>query len=286
MGVIIDTPKIRMEIKFVSVESLFIHEETIPQALQQLIQDLTVEGILKHPIIVDTETNVVLDGMHRVAALKRLECKIVPVCNVDYKNPEIELFAWYREFNGNSSFDILLEKICSEEQFDPAQTSSTQAHELVNSRNAMAALALGETAFLLSPNTQLTIKEIYDKIAAIEIKAQQLQYSIIYSTETDALKSLQEHIRPVLLVPSLTKEEVVESALKHQLFTQKTTRHVVPARPLFTNVPISWLKTVNLKEANRQLDIHLNSKRIIKKDPGAIIDGRRYEERAYLFSDP
>lgn len=285
MGVIIDTPKIRMEIKFVSVESLFTHEETIPLALQQLKQELIEEGILKHPIIVDTETNVVLDGMHRVAALKSLECQIAPVCLVEYNNPAIELFAWFREFSGNSSFTQLLEKICTEEKYDRYELPSSQAYEEIKTRNAMAALAYGESAFILKPDTKLTIKEIYDRIAKIEIIAQNLHFSIIYSTEKDAIQSLNSTTRPVLIVPSLTKEEVVESALKKQLFTQKTTRHVVPARPLFTNVPISWLKNSNLEEANQQLDSHLNSKRIIKRDPGAIIDGRRYEERAYLFSN-
>ena len=160
-----------------------------------------------------------------------------------------------------------------------------QAYELVNTRNAMIALANGKNAYLLTPKTSLTIKEIYDKIAEIEIIAQKMGLAILYSTEADALQSLQTESRSVLIVPSLTKEEVVEGALQHQLYAQKTTRHVVPARPLFTNVPISWLKTSDLEEANQQLYAHLNSKQIIKKDPGSIIDGRRYEERAYLFSD-
>ncbi len=285
MGVIIDTPKLRMEIKFVSIESLFTHEETISTALEQLKQELLNVQILKHPIIVDSDTYVVLDGMHRVAALKSLDCKIVPVCLVDYQNPAIELFAWFREFDGNYQFNHLLEKISLEGQFKKIRTSSIQAYELVNTRSAMAALANGKTAFVLNPKASLTIKEIYDKIAEIEIIAQKIGYNIIYSTKADALKNLQSENRPVLIVPSLTKEEVVECALQHQLFAQKTTRHVVPARPLFTNVPISWLKTTDLEEANQHLNAHLNRKQIIKKDPGSIIDGRRYEERTYLFSD-
>ena len=285
MGVVIDTPQLRMEIKFVAVESLFIHEETIPIALEKLKQELLEEGILKHPIIVDKETYVVLDGMHRVAALKILNCKIVPVCLVDYQNPAIELFAWYREFEGAAPFENFLERLGNEEKFNQSQILSIEAREVVDKRNALAALAYGNTAFLLTHNTSLTIKETYDEIAAIEIIAEEIGYEIIYNTEADALQQLQFKSRPVLIVPSLTKKEVVEGALKHQLFTQKTTRHVVPARPLFTNVPISWLKTTDLEKANEKLYTHLNSKQILKKDPGSIIDGRRYEERAYLFSD-
>jgi hypothetical protein len=136
----------------------------------------------------------------------------------------------------------------------------------------------------LTPQNSSTIKEVYDIIAEIERLAQGKGFKIIYSTETDALESLQSERRPVLIVPSLTKEEVVESALQHILFAHKTTRHVVPARPLFTNIPLSWLKEENLEDANQQLFTHLKSKRIIKKEPGSIIDGRRYEERAYIFT--
>ena len=285
MGVVIDTPQLLMEIKFVTVESLFTHEETIPVALEQLKQELLDEGILKHPIIVDNDTYVVLDGMHRVAALTSLNCKIVPVCLVDYQNPAIELYAWYREFEGSAPFESFIKRLSCEAKFNQSQISSKKASEVVDKRNAMAALAHGDTAFLLSHKTPLTIKETYDTIAAIEIIAEELGYEIIYNTEADALQHLQSEHRSVLIVPSLTKKEVVESALQHQLFTQKTTRHVVPARPLFTNVPISWLKTSDLGTANEKLYAHLNSKQILKKEPGSIIDGRRYEERAYLFSD-
>lgn len=285
MGVIIDTPQLRMEIKFVSVDSLFIHEETIPAALEKLKQELLEEQILKHPIIVDAETYVVLDGMHRIAALRSLECKIATVCLVNYQNPAIKLFAWYREFDGTLPFNVFVDRIRLEGHLKLQKTSSMQAHEKVNKRLAMAAIAFGRTAFFLVPITSLTIKELYDKISEIEIIAQKIGYDIIYSTETDALESLQSESRPVLLVPSLTKKEVVECALKHHLFAHKTTRHVVPARPLFTNVPLAWLRTTNLEEANQQLFAHLNAKRIIKKNPGSIIEGRRYEERAYLFSD-
>ncbi len=285
MGIIIDAPQLRMEIKFVSIESLFKHEKTIPTALEQLKQELLDEQILKHPIIVDADTYVVLDGMHRVAALEKLECKIAPVSFVDYQNTAIELFAWYREFDGNLPFSNLLETITLEGKYDQLKISSIQAYKVVNTRDAMTALANGKTAFALIPKISLTIKEIYDKIAAIEVFAQKMGYSVIYSTEADALKSIESGNRPVLIVPSLTKDEVVHYALQHQLFAQKTTRHVVPARPLFTNVPLSWLKTANLKKANKQLFAYLNSKQIIKKDPGSIIDGRRYEEPAYVFSD-
>jgi len=286
MGVIIETPQLLMEIKLVSIESLFIHEETIPAALEQLKQDLIDEKVLHHPMIVDRKTLVVLDGMHRVAALKDLGFQLAPVCLVNYHNPTIELSAWYREFKGEISFSDFAKSLSRQLSFDLKPTTSDNSIEQVDSRKAIAALALGTQAYLLTKPNVLLIKDVYDEIAKIESLARQLNYQILYTAGVDALKSMQKRIRSVLIVPALTKSEVVESALNHQLFIQKTTRHLVPARPLFTNVPLSLLEYTDLNKANQKLAEYLRKKHIVKQDSGTVINGRRYEERAYIFTDP
>ena len=285
MGVTIETPQLKMEITLVSIDTLFIHEETIPTALEQLKQELLEEKILHHPMIVDSTTLVVLDGMHRVAALMRLGYKLAPVCLVDYQNPAIELSAWYREFAGKLDFTDFAHLLSRQLSLTKLETTADNAIEQVNSRKAIAALAFGDQAFLFTTPRQLTIKEIYDEIAKTESVALQSNYQILYSTEKDALKSIQNRTRPVLIVPSLSKNEVVESALKRELFTQKTTRHVVPARPLFVNVPLNWLEDTAIDNANKRLAKYLKKKRIVEQNSGIVINGRRYEERAYIFTD-
>ncbi|MFW9830244.1 MAG: ParB N-terminal domain-containing protein [Candidatus Thorarchaeota archaeon] len=285
MGVIIETPQLLMEIELVSIDSLFIHEETIASALEKLEKEIVAEQILKHPIIVDSDTLVVLDGMHRVAALRTLNYKLAPVCLVDYQNPSIEVNAWYREFIGDLSLSEFSKEISAKDLLDTVQTSSNKAFDLVKNRKTIAALAIGKNAVLLNSTHNLSIKEIYDEIAKIESLGQELGFKLIYSTESDALQSIESALRTVLIVPSLTKKEVISSALNQEIFTQKTTRHVVPARPLFVNVPLHWLEQSNLEIANQRLRAHLKKKQILKKSPGTIINGRRYEEYTYLFSD-
>jgi hypothetical protein len=286
MGVTIETPQIKMEITLVSIDALFIHEETIPAALEQLKQELMEEKTLHHPMIVDSKTLVVLDGMHRVAALRNLNYKLAPVCLIDYQNPAIELSAWYREFDGKVTFSNFAGSLSHHLSVKSEEITTDKAIELVNSRKAIAALAFGDQAFVFTTPTPLSIKATYDEIAKTESFAQQSRIQIVYSTEKDAIESIKNQIRPALIVPSLTKKEVVESALKRELFTPKTTRHVVPARPLFVNVPLAWLKDKDLKNATKRLIQHLEKKRIIEQNSGIVINGRRYEERAYIFTDP
>ena len=52
------------------------------------------DKVLKKPIIVDKNTNVVLDGHHRLIALKELGCKKIPVIFVNYGSRKIKVFSW------------------------------------------------------------------------------------------------------------------------------------------------------------------------------------------------
>ena len=85
------------------------------------------------------------------------------------------------------------------------------------------------------------------------------------------------------MAPRITKRDVVTTALSREVFVHKSTRHVIPARPLFVNVPIEWLN-MDLKEANKLLLEHLSKKKLRHLPPGQTLD-RRYEEELYVFSD-
>jgi hypothetical protein len=58
------------------------------------MKEIEVDGILKRSIAVDENSNVVLDGHHRLRALKELGYTKIPVKFVDYNLPEIIVHAW------------------------------------------------------------------------------------------------------------------------------------------------------------------------------------------------
>jgi hypothetical protein len=77
------------ERRIVLIEELKGHESIDPDYLDALTEEIRADGILKKPIVADERTGVILDGHHRVAALRRLGCSKVPVCFVDYSSPRI-----------------------------------------------------------------------------------------------------------------------------------------------------------------------------------------------------
>jgi uncharacterized protein (DUF1015 family) len=275
-------PKIRLEIKLEKVENLNIHEEVIPDILHKLTEDIRADDLFKHPVIVDSKTLVVLDGMHRVAATKNLGCRFIPVCLVDYENPHIKVGCWCRVINHSSNLKKLV-RSTRDTEFVVEECQREKARKLVDERKAIAVIMASSKCFAVY-GPQKNIVEIYEAIKQIELKLGSHGYSIGYDTESDAQKKVSSgETLSMLMAPSVSKKDVVEVALRGEVFAHKTTRHVIPVRPLFVNVPLEWLKgTLTLKKANEILVDHLTKKQITRLPPGQIID-RRYEEELYVF---
>jgi ParB-like chromosome segregation protein Spo0J len=79
----------RSRIRMVQISLLRGHERLDAQHLLHLKAEIKSDGILKRPIAVDVNTNVVLDGHHRIGALRLLGCSRIPVLYVDYESPKI-----------------------------------------------------------------------------------------------------------------------------------------------------------------------------------------------------
>jgi hypothetical protein len=75
----------------IDLDELKEHEEIRPSYLEELKNEILSDGILKMPIAVDKKTYIILDGHHRLHALKKIGCKRIPVILFNYQSPEIEV---------------------------------------------------------------------------------------------------------------------------------------------------------------------------------------------------
>ncbi len=75
---------IKIRICLADISSLKAHERTDEKRLKNLKDEIWFDGIIKKPIVVDEKTNTIIDGHHRVEALKMIGCTKIPVCYVDY----------------------------------------------------------------------------------------------------------------------------------------------------------------------------------------------------------
>jgi hypothetical protein len=279
----IKSEKLDLEITIVDITSIHMHEETIPEFVQRLAAELLKDKILKDPVIVDEKTFVVLDGMHRAAALRMAGCIRIPVCLVDYDNPSIKVETWYRAFSRQNE-----EKLIKELMHMSIQTHAATIQEAkvnLEKRTAAAFIATTKECIIVrSPARDL--RQDYQLVTEIEHMAKRLGYEVSYETESDAFRKLKEENAPAILgPPPIRKEDVREFGIRDDLLPHKATRHLIPTRPLGVNVPLEMLqnKNMELEEINRKLMESLKKRRLQKLEAGSVIENRRYEEQVFLF---
>jgi len=78
-------------IELVELNRLKPHEEVDSAYLKELTEEIESDKILKFAIAAEKDRNIILDGHHRVAALKELGCTKIPVVFVNYRSSDIEV---------------------------------------------------------------------------------------------------------------------------------------------------------------------------------------------------
>jgi len=81
-------------VKLVPIIALRSHERVIEEHVEELMRQLLRDGRLYYPVLVDEATMVVLDGHHRVEALKRLGARNIPALLVDYSSDVVRVDSW------------------------------------------------------------------------------------------------------------------------------------------------------------------------------------------------
>jgi len=106
----------------------------------------------------------------------------------------------------------------------------------------------------------------------------------VYETEEKALELLDMgQVDAVIPTPRLKKLAVIEAAKTGKIFAAKTTRHIIPKRPLDLRVPLDILRTETPIEIARNKVKLLLSRRKKVLSRGENFNSRPYEESVYLF---
>ena len=283
LGFKLDTPGLELQLRLEDLAKVRIQEEIIPELLDKLVSEMKSSGKVRDPVIVDSNTLVVLDGMHRVAALRKLGCRYLPVCLVDYQNPKVRVGCWYRTIRGEvneSKFLDLFRLLGLSAEPTPLENASKALEE----HRASAALLTKDTCYMLTGESG-EIRESYALVKRIELALKEEGVGVDYENELDAVRRVRSgEVAATLMVPGVRKDKVIEAALSGNVFAHKTTRHVLSARPMHADVPLEWLKGDRpLEELNHMLIEHLSKRRVKRLPKGALFEGRKYEGELWIF---
>lgn len=288
---VIEREDLRLELEIAQVDSLLLHERILPGAADKLLLEFKNLVNLEDPIIVD-RNNVVLDGNHRTYVLRKLRFRYIPVCRIDYLHENTKLRYWFRHL-GNIKDPALLRKVVADLQgtFEDVEDRD-DLENMMGEQCTCCGIQWGGSFSVLrfSKDTVTDAVSAYDMVEKIQDRLieEGLQVDYIpcrYSQDKGFCDGLRQG-EAILWTPRITKEMVVDAARKEQLFAPKSTRHLIPARPMNVNLPARWLKEdISLEEINRRFVVFLQGKEVRHLPPGQVIHGRYYEEELFVFLD-
>jgi hypothetical protein len=287
----IQSENLLLELEILPVASLFAHERLLAPIADRLSLEFRSAPYLENPVIVD-QNCIVLDGNHRVHVFRRLQFKYIAVCRIDYMHKEARLRYWFRLLANVKSID-LLKRIAEEYRGRFEYVRDKASLERIMAENFTACgVQHGEVFGVLVFDREAAEDAVsaYDLLENLQRRLVEEGIAVEYIPCQYAHKGefcqclTEEHV--ILWTPQITKEMVVEAAKQKRLFAPKTTRHLIPARPLQINVPIAWLREeVSLEVINQRFMEHLRGKELRRLAPGQVINGRYYEEELFVFYD-
>lgn len=277
-GFQIKNGKIPIVITVKRLESLKPHEEINEDELLSLSRSISQDKVLRHPLLADVSTGVVLDGNHRLVALKQMNCRLAPVALVDYKNPEIKIERWYRIIRSAELADLWhgLQSLGLSMTYEEPAT----AKELLDQRRVAAVIEDRDRSIVINSPSQDNTLNAFQTSLRVETLLREKGLHVSY---VDKRPEIIPQGTLVLSTIKLEKEEVVAVASSDQLYPPKSTRHLIPSRPLGTRVPIEWLALDEPKTAQAKLMDHLGRMKLTRIKEGSIVGSRKYEEEVFLF---
>ena len=263
------------------IENLKPHEEVIESLVKSLADAIRIQGIVRDPLMVDQEELVVLDGMHRLAALKLLKSHFAPCCLVDYDNPLIKVGSWFRLFAIEEAElvakDLLKQNMLlyvedktdiGKARSDPRAIIFTKDGYCFNLQQSSDAVEFTRTAVNLE-------RELTTRGCHVDYQPESVAFQQLISGSTDL----------VIAVPVFTKQQIRQLGVAGLLLPHKVTRHVMPSRPMRVDIPLHMLmrEDASQAQADQELRAFLSTRSVEKKPPGSVVDGRRYEEELLVF---
>ncbi len=93
----IEPSKLHLRTCIVGTSLLTPHEDVVRDHVDLVEGDISRSGYVKFPLVVDVRTFIVLDGHHRLEALRELGIRYAPVFFVDYAESYVEVYPFKKE---------------------------------------------------------------------------------------------------------------------------------------------------------------------------------------------
>ena len=270
--------KSTIELSIVSLEEIKPHEATIPSFLSSIERDMKRTGFQRDPILIDKKTHMALDGMHRRQALTSLRAKYALCSEFDYTDPSVKLERWLRYLvapNKDMIRSIVsmyhMKKVHGIKEAIQAVDSGKNGFAILNRRSSFVSQEITNTP------------EVYEKLEDVDQLCEENQVEISFASDKEKLDLYSSESVFVLYPAPLQKSDVVAMVKRGSVFPYKTTRHIVPLRPMGIYFPLDMLVHSSKRICEQELKRIVKLSNVVVEERNVWYEGRRYSEPIAVF---
>ncbi len=218
-------------ISLVKLNSLIPHEQIISEELASFIESAKRDKMVFHPMLVDKESYLILDGHHRHRGLLDMGYLNAPAIYINYHDDDlVSVGTWFPLIDKKLGQVI---KLLSEINGDIKEVSGPD-YNLLQNRGITAVIGNQENLFSITAERE----EIF------QIVRENWLDNILYYDNEEAIISDAGKNKTAIISWAYTKKEIIDSMKSGGVFLPKTTRHTLSYRFKKCNYPLSSLETI------------------------------------------
>lgn len=277
MFVTVPTGK-RLEISVLPISDICPHEAILPSLLRTIRNDMKRTGYQSDPILVDKKTKLALDGMHRIKSLEMLKARFIVCAEYDYQDSAIRLERWLRTIIG--ARNSLISTLISSFEMSPCKNVNGAIRRVDTNKRGIA-LLYGTKSFYGGEG--LDLLDLYRRIGEIDSASEKSKMELRFVSDLRR-RDVQTSRSVLTLYPAkITKKDLLKSVRKGELLPYKSTRFIVPLRPMGIHFPIEPLQRNCLYDCENILYKIVKLSKVELKQENIRYEGRNYSERLAVF---
>ncbi len=250
----------------VPLRRLSAHEEVIHDLKNDLMMRMRMDNVLRDPIIADYKRGLIIDGTHRAAVLREMNMDYVVIQHIDYMDPNLRLYRWFRLYKGVKSIPTEIDEMVVKK--DIFSMSGLDRYPLYIVYKGVLSIL----------SNDIDMENIMDGMRVVEDIFEKYGYERGFISEDEVVMRSEVLENSLLLgYRYITKKEVLELHEKGYILNHKSTRHVPPYRAIGIDIPIDYLSTDNIEKAVKYLE-NIKLEYIGEK---VVVDGRYYAEKVF-----
>lgn len=264
-------------LEIVAINKLLTYENFDERRTNYLYHKITKDQLFINPILLGSINNahkqlIVLDGVNRVEALRRLKIKYVVAQVVDYfDQKQVSLLSNHHFFLQYNS-DIF-EQIKNNFSSHLSITTEARARENVNQQKIVGFVRVKNKVWSLGKHVNLEqTTNVLNKL--VDIYLNKFDFCRYSEIQADLLKAEME-----LSFYRFTPKEIVKLAKNNQILNSGITYHLPSAYSLGINLPLKYLQTN---------DSLANKNKVLKQHIVNLIQERKYRHYSrpiHFFND-